>query len=101
MSMLQNVGSQLITADGVLGVSGKPVRVHTMHVLSTGGGGAVINLRDGTAVSGTINIAETGTVSKGVTFFYGPGGFAFPNGCFVDVDANTTSVFISFERMDG
>jgi len=100
MSMLQNVGSQLITADGVVFSAGKPVRIHAMHIISGGGGAAAVSLVNGSA-AGTASITETGTTSKGVTFTYGPAGFAFPNGCFVDVDTNTTSVFISFERMDG
>jgi hypothetical protein len=100
MSMFQNAGSQLFTADGAVSSSGKPVRIYMIHVVSTGGGGAVINLRNGTSASDTAWITETGTTSKGVTFSYGGCGILFPNGCFVDVDSNTTSVAVSFERAD-
>lgn len=90
-------GSQLVTADAVLGISAQAKIVFCIHVISTSGGGAVINLRRGGAVGDTIGITETGTVSKGVTFNY-EGGMFFPGGCFVDVDANTTSVLVSYRE---
>jgi hypothetical protein len=98
--MLQNAGTVLLTADGVVGVSGKPVRVYAIHVISTGGGGAVVSLVNG-AAAGTATVTVTGTTSLGVTFPFGTTGFAFPSGCFVDLDSNTTSVAVAFERMDG
>jgi len=91
-------GSQLIVADGVVGTSGKPIRVYGIHVISGAGGGAVINLRSGTAVGGTIRITSTGTASQGVTFLYGNEGQLFEAGCFCDIDTNTTSVLVSFQR---
>lgn len=91
-------GSSLIVADGVLGTSGKAVRVYNMHVLSGAGGGAVINLRAGTAVGGVIQVQETATASTGKTFDYGFHGHYFPTGCFVDVDTNTTSVLIAYSQ---
>lgn len=96
MAVTWEAGSQLITADGVLGTSGKAVRIYNIHILSGGGGGAVVALRAGTAVGGAIQIQETGTVSTGKTFDYGMHGHYFTTGCFVDVDANTTSVLISY-----
>lgn len=91
-------GSQLITADGVVGTSGKPIRVYSIHVISGAGGGAVVNLRSGTTVSSTIRIVATGTASQGVTFNYGNEGQLFEAGCYCDVDANTTSVLVSFTK---
>ena len=88
--------SQLITADGVVGTSGKAVRIYGIHVISGAGGGAVINLRSGTVVGGTIRITSTGTASQGVTFLYGNNGQLFESGCFCDVDANTTSVLVNY-----
>lgn len=97
--MFQNfTGTQLVTADGVVGTSGKPVRIFSIHILSGAGGGAVVNLRSGTAVGGTIRIKETGTVDTGKTFDYGKYGYLFEAGCFCDVDANTTSVAVQFEK---
>lgn len=96
--MVVESGSQLITADGVVGASGKPTRVYGIHVISGAGGGAVINLRSGTAVSGTIRIKSTGTASQGVTFTYGNHGQLFESGCYCDVDTNTTSVLVNYSQ---
>lgn len=93
-----NAGTQLITADGVVGTSGQPVRVYAIHVISTGGGGAAIVLRNGTTTSGTIYIQHDGTTSKGTTDRFGTYGMTFPAGCFVDVDANTTSVLVTYSQ---
>ena len=89
-------GSQLVTADGVLGISGTAKFVYGIHIISAATG-AVVNLRNGTLVTDTIYIAETGTASKGITFNYNEG-FFFPAGCYVDVDANTTSVIVSYDE---
>ena len=96
MSSMLN-GSQLVTADGVLGISGQAKIVYSIHILSGGGGGGVVLLRRGTAVGDTIGISQTGTTSIGVTFNY-EGGMYFPAGCFVDVDANVTSVLVSYRE---
>lgn len=94
--MIQNAGTQLITADGVVGSSGVAVRIFAVHILSGGGGAAVVSLRSGTVVGGTAWITETGTTSTGKTFSYGTQGVLFPNGCFCDVDTNTTSVAVTY-----
>lgn len=91
-------GTQLIVADGVVGTSGKPVRIFSIHILSGAGGAAVVNLRSGTAVGGTIRIKETGTIDTGKTFSYGKYGHLFEAGCFCDVDANTTSVAVNYSQ---
>ncbi len=93
------VGFQRITADGVLNTSGEPVAIYGLNILSTGGGGGVVNLRSGTAVGGAIIIQEQGTTSQGRSVNYGGNGIVFPSGCYVDVDANVTSVTIAFERL--
>lgn len=94
--MIQNAGTQLVTADGVVGSAGVAVRVFAIHILSGGGGAAVVSLRSGSVVGGTVWITESGTTSTGKTFSYGTQGVWFPSGCFVDVDANTTSVAVTF-----
>jgi len=88
-------GSQLVVADAILGVSGQPVRIYSIHILSTSTA-AVVSLRNGSTVGGTIWITETGTISTGKTISFGTSGAFFPNGCFVDVDANTTSVLVNY-----
>lgn len=94
--MIQNAGTQLITADGVVNTAGTAVRIFAIHILSGGGGAAVVSLKSGSAVGGTAWITETGTTSTGKTFSYGTQGVLFPNGCFVDVDTNTTSVAVTY-----
>lgn len=94
--MIQNAGTQLVTADGVVASAGTAVRVFTIHILSGGGGAAVVSLRTGSVVGGAIWVTETGTVSTGKTIQYGTQGIWFPNGCYVDVDANTTSVAVTY-----
>lgn len=94
--MIQNAGTQLITADGVVNSASVAVRIFSIHILSGGGGAAVVSLRNGAVVGGTIWVTETGTASTGKTFSYGTQGILFPSGCFVDVDANTTSVAVVY-----
>lgn len=94
--MIQNAGTQVITADGVVNTASVAVRIFAIHIISTGGGAAVVSLRTGAVVGGAIWVTETGTVSTGKTFTYGTQGIWFPSGCFVDVDANTTSVTVTY-----
>lgn len=96
MPDIQTRGSVQLTADGVVGTSGSPVRVFNMHIVSGGGGAAIVSLYNNTAATGTAYMKETGTVSTGKTFDYGNGGQLFASGCFVDVDTNTASVLISY-----
>jgi hypothetical protein len=98
--MFDTAGAVLKAADGVVGISGKPVRVFGLHVLS-GGTAGIVKLYNGTTASGTLYVQQTcGTVSTGNLFEYGNEGFLFPNGCFYEevVDANVTSTLISFRN---
>ncbi len=96
--MIQNAGTQVLSADGVVASAGIAVRIFSIHILSGAGGGAVVALRSGSVVGGTIWITETGTASVGATFSYNTQGIWFPSGCFVDFDANTTSVTVTYSR---
>jgi len=92
-------GSVLKAADGVVGLSGKPIRIFNINVLS-GGTAGQIKLYNGTAATDTLYVHEVcGTVSTGNGFDYGKEGFLFPAGCFYEevVDANVTSTLISFK----
>lgn len=93
---MYRASSVIRTSDGELAGAGKRVRIFNMHIISGAGGGAVVSLINNGA-SGTTYIKETATASTGKTFDYGANGHLFPNGCYVDVDANTTSVLISCE----
>lgn len=96
--MIQNSGSQAFTStDVVIGTSGKPIRVFAISFLSAATA-AVILIRNGTSGSGTAFVREDGVISTGKTVTYGQTGILFPAGCFLDVDANTTSGVISFAQ---
>ena len=90
-------GTQQRTTDGVIGTSGKKIRVYGFIVRATAGGVSVVNIYDGTSTSGTlmdvINLAASTTERP----MYA-GGLLLPNGCFVDVDANTSFVTALFEQ---
>lgn len=89
-------GTQNVTADALVGKAGLPTRVFAIHVIS--GTASVVALRNGQSVSGTVWIQETGTANTGKTFTYGEYGALFPNGCFVDVDANIVSCQVVFAQ---
>lgn len=98
MASSWDAGDQLVlTVSGVLGTSGKPIRVYNINLISTGTA-SVIQLKSGTASGGTIWIQETGTISTGKTFDYGVHGHYFPSGCFVTVDGNIVSAEISYSQ---
>lgn len=87
-------GTQLVTADGIVGRSGKPVRIYHINILS-GAAGGVVNLRNGALVTSPIWVQEVGTATQGVSFAFNEG-LLLPGGCFVDIDANVTSVAVTF-----
>lgn len=91
--MYNEFGTKLITADGEATTANIPTRVQSIHILSGGGGAAVVSFKNNGS-SGTTYLTETGVVSTGKTVYYGQDGVLFPNGCYVDVDANTTSVAV-------
>lgn len=97
--MISTAGTQLVTADIAIGTASAAVRIYAIHILSGGGGAAVVSLRAGAVVGATIWVTETGTVSTGKTITFGTAGILFPSGCFCDVDANTTSVAVVYERV--
>ncbi len=87
-------GSVRITADGVIGRSGLPVRIYSVSLIS-GGTASVLSLLDGTSASGNQQVSITGTVNTGVVVNFA-GGLRFPNGCFADVDSNIASATFVF-----
>ena len=91
-------GTALVTASGVVGKSGSPITVYGLNIVSTGGGGSVVSLLNGTTSGGTTYISENGTTSKGVTFNYSEG-FYFPAGLYVTVDANLSTALISYDQL--
>lgn len=87
-------GSVRKTADGIVGPSGKPIRVWNATVFS-GGTAAKFLLRNGTDASGDPWIGFSGSVSTGVSGDWHEGR-RFPDGCFYDHDTNATGAIIEF-----
>ena len=90
------IGATRLTADGVVGVSGKKIRVYGI-IVHSGGTGAVVTLHNGTSGSGDEydEINGTANVSKRISY---PGGLLFSAGCFYNEDANTTYSTIIYEQ---
>lgn len=91
------IGSQKISADGVVGVSGKPIRVFAFIVRSGAGGNAVTVAYNGTGTGGTEYDTLNGTQSLTVRISY-PGGLLFPSGCYLDIDTNTSYVTVIYTQ---
>ena len=89
-------GTQLVTADGTIGRVSLPVRVYHIHINCGAGGNGVVNLRNGSTVAATIWAICNGTASQGITVSWGECGILLPAGCYVDIDANVTSVAVTF-----
>ena len=85
-----------MSADGSVGVSGKPTRIFAMNLVSGAGSGDLV-LRNGSAASGTIYLQFAGVASTGQLFTIDDGVF-FPGGCFYDHEANNTHVSITYEQ---
>lgn len=88
-------GSEQHTADSVVGVSGRPIRLWAVNMLSGGTAGQLV-LRNGTADTNDIWVREVGTVSTGKTVTYGQMGILFSDGLFYDDDSNFTTVTFEF-----
>lgn len=92
--MYGNTTSTYLTADGVIGASGKRIRVFSATFLS-GGTAGILVLRNGAADTGTVYVQAAGTISRTVTVNF-EGGLTFPAGCFFDKDTNTASVVVEY-----
>ncbi len=95
-----SVGSQRLTADGVVGVSGKPVLIYSVEMLNDASVGELV-LRSGTADSGTVYVKKNGVTVSDTDTYSWPGGLYFPSGAFFDKDTNTVAVVINFEQVQG
>lgn len=88
-------GIQRVTADGVVGISGQPIRVYSLHVVAGGGGATVVTLYNGTSSGGTAQIQLNAATSVAQSLDFSQG-IQFPAGCFADVDTNTSYLLISY-----
>lgn len=85
-------GSVRITAAGVVGVSGKAVRVYGFTVRSGAGGAGTVTLYNGTDTTGTEKYRFNGNVDASADKVFAAEGKHFPGGCYADLDANITYV---------
>ena len=89
-------GTKYTAEDAQINDAGDVIRVYAMHIIS-GGTAGIVSLKNGGA-SGTVYITEDGSANVGETFVYGTHGVLFPDGCYIDVDANTTSVVVAYRK---
>lgn len=95
----QTAGSVLLAEDGVVGTSGAPTRIFSIHMISGAGGAGVLTLCNGTAATDTIYMEITGTAaSTGITDNFGRNGFLFPDGCFADFDDNVATLEVTYSQ---
>lgn len=88
-------GSQRLTADGVVGTSGKAIRCFGYTMRSGAGGSGEIVLYDGTDTTGTEKWKGNGNVDGSADKVFGAKGKHFPAGLYCDMDANVT--YIDFD----
>ncbi len=89
-------GAVSVTADTIIGTSGRPIRLWAINMLSGTAGELV--LRNGTTASDAIWVRELGTANTGRTVVYGTEGILFPDGMFYDDDSNITGVTIQYSE---
>ncbi len=94
--MALQIGSQKISADGVVGTSGKPTRVFGF-IVNADSSGAVVAVYNGTSTGGTVYDSLVGAASVSTRIAY-PGGLFFPAGCYLDIDAHTTYVTVIYTQ---
>ena len=94
MSMNLVIGNTRLTADGLVGTSGKPIRVYWVHLVS-GATASTTTLKNGTGTGGTAYCQVDGVASSGVLLNFA-GGMRFPDGCYMDTDANISYAVIGY-----
>ncbi len=95
MSMNLVIGQERLTADGQVGPAGA-TRIYWVHLVS-GGTGSTTTLKNGTTTGGTAIVQVDGVANQGVTINFA-GGCRFPDGCFMDTDANITYATFGVSR---
>jgi hypothetical protein len=90
------IGKTQITSSGVVGTSGKPMRIYGAVVRSAGTA-ATVALYDGTSTSGTTKYEDIdGAINSTVRVMYA-GGLLFNSGCYASI-ANATYVTFILEQ---
>jgi len=96
MSMNLMIDTVRLAADGAVGVSGKPMRIYWIHLVS-GATASTTSLKNGTSTAGTAYCQVDGKANEGVLLNFA-GGMRFPDGCFMDTDANISYATIGCTR---
>lgn len=94
-------GTQARTNDGVIGTSGKKIRVFDFIIRSDGDGATSVSIYDGTSTAGTLLAVLTTTGASLTAHYPFEKGMLFNSGCYVDVDDNTALVTANFEQENG
>ena len=92
-------GFQKITADGVIGVSGKPIRLFGYTQLSAATGSGLVIFYNGSSASGTELFRRSGTANGTITVDFGASGMFFPAGLYLDIDADVTNVTANYVQV--
>ena len=85
-------GTQQITADGVVGKSGAPVRLYGFTLRSGGGGAGLAIFYNGTDATGTEKYRTSGQQDGVLRVDFGMSGKFFPGGLYIDIDADVLYV---------
>lgn len=93
-------GAFRITASGVVGNSGKPIRVYGYTQRSGALGVGVVQLFDGTNATGNERWKGSGVTDDGALVNFPANGKYFPNGCYCQIDANVTYVELDYVQVN-
>lgn len=93
--MIQNAGTQILSASGAIGVANKPCRIFAIHIVC--GTAAIAHVHSGGS-SGTACIKETGTANTGKTITYGNQGMHFPVGAYCSFETNVSRVVVTYNQ---
>lgn len=85
-------GSSRLTAAGVLGVSGKSLRIYGFTMRSNANGPGTVTLYNGTSTGGTEKYVMNGNSDASADKLFPTEGKHFPGGCYVDLDAQVSYV---------
>ena len=96
MSMNLMIGTQRSTADAQVGAGSRPCRVYWIHLVS-GGTASTTSLENATGTGGDDYIQVDGKANESVTLNFA-GGVLFPEGCYMNTDANISYCVIGFSE---
>lgn len=90
------IGSQKRTDDGVIGTSGKKIRIYGF-IVRAGGSDTSVEVYNGTTAADTLVDVIAASANTTTRIMYA-GGMLLGSGCFINVDANTSFVTAILEQ---